>query len=186
MDKLYLCRHGETEWALSGRHTGKTDISLTAKGETQAAHLREEVKKIPQAKIFCSPKKRALETCGALKHEVDLDLCEWDYGDFEGKTSAEIHQINPHWNVFENGCPHGESPQQISARADRFLKKIEDLPGNIVVFSHGHFLRVLAARFLGLELNIGKHLLLSVASLSILSFERQEPVIILWNLKKME
>jgi probable phosphoglycerate mutase len=159
---------------------------LTAKGEAQATHLREEVKKIPSAEVFCSPKKRALETCGALKHKIDPDLCEWDYGDFEGKTSAEIHQTNPHWNVFENGCPHGESPEQISARADRFLKKIRDLPGNIVVFSHGHFLRVLAARFLGLGPDLGRHLLLSVASISILGFDRKEPVIILWNSKKME
>lgn len=181
MDKLYLCRHGETEWTLRGRHTGKTDVSLTANGEAQAAHLREEVKKISLAKIFCSPKKRALETCGSLEHEVDSDLCEWDYGDFEGKTSVEIHQMSPHWNVFDDGCPSGESPQEVAMRADRFLNKIKDLPGNVVVFSHGHFLRVLATRFLGLEPSVGKHLLLSVASMSLLGFDRKEPVILLWN-----
>ncbi|MBX7067394.1 MAG: histidine phosphatase family protein [Parachlamydiales bacterium] len=181
MDKLYLCRHGETEWTVAGRHTGRTDIPLTERGKEQALHLRKRIEKMPFTAVFSSPKKRALDTCGSIRHEVDPDICEWDYGDYEGKTTAEIHKLHPGWDIFDDGAPHGESPEDVGQRADRFLKKILAIPGNVAVFSHGHFLRVLTARYLGLEPQMGKLFILSVASLGILGYEHKQPAIILWN-----
>lgn len=181
MDQLYLCRHGETEWTLSGQHTGKTDKPLTEKGKEQAAYLRNRIEKIPFTAVFSSPKKRSLDTCGSIKHEVDPDLSEWNYGDYEGLTSAQIRKMQPDWELFENGAPHGESPQEIGQRADRFLKKVFDIPGNVAVFSHGHFLRVLTARYLGLRPQMGKLFVISVASLGILGYEHHQSVIKLWN-----
>lgn len=181
MDKLYLCRHAETEWTLSGRHTGKTDIGLTERGREQALHLRKRIEKIPFAAVFSSPKKRALETCGEIPHQIDPNLCEWDYGDYEGKTTSEIHRLNPGWDIFDDGAPHGESPQDIGLRADQVLKKIITLPGDVALFSHGHFLRVLTARFLGLQPQMGKLFILSVGSIGILGYEHGQPAIILWN-----
>ncbi len=181
MRKIYLCRHGETEWTLSGQHTGKTDLALTEKGEKQAAHLRAKIEKVPFDAIFCSPRRRAIQTCGYSKHEIDPNLAEWDYGSFEGKTSAEIREANPGWNIFKDGAPDGERPEDVQKRADAFLHKIQKYSGNIAVFSHGHFLRALSARYLGLEVKMGKLFALSVASLSILGFEKENPVILLWN-----
>ncbi len=181
MKKLYLCRHGETEWTLSGQHTGKTDIPLTEKGKRQAIHLRKQIEKISFDAIFCSPKKRALETCGPLKHIIEPQIVEWDYGNYEGKTSEEIHRNDPKWDIFQDGAPSGETIQEVAQRADAFLKRADAYFGNVAVFSHGHFLRVLTARFLGLDPEMGKLFLLSVSSLSILGQDREQPVIILWN-----
>lgn len=181
MQQLYLCRHGETEWALSGRHTGRTDISLTQKGREQTALLRKRLEGISFEKIFSSPLKRARESCAGLKVEADPNLMEFDYGEYEGLTTPEVHKINPNWSVFKDGAPGGESPAQVGTRADQFLKKVAQFEGKIAVFSHGHFLRILASRFLGLEPECAKLFCLSVASLSILGYERKQSAIVLWN-----
>lgn len=181
MKKLYLCRHGETEWTLSGQHTGTTDLPLTKRGIEQAAHLRKKIANVSFDAVFTSPRKRALETCEGLPHQIDPNLCEWDYGEYEGKTNEEIQKIKPHWNLFRDGVPGGEKATDVGKRADAFLKKTMSYSGNVAVFSHGHFLRVLAARYLGLKPEMGNIFMLSVASLSILGDERQQPVILLWN-----
>jgi len=178
--QVYLFRHGETAWTLSGRHTGITDIPLTENGKKEAALLGERLKKIPFAKVFSSPRIRALETCklaGCKNILIDPDLQEWNYGKYEGLTRAEIGP----WHLFEDGAPGGESPSEVSARADRFLDKIRSYNGNIALFSHGHFSRVLAARWLNADVKIGQFFYLSPTSMSILGFEHDEPVIRLWN-----
>jgi len=179
--KLYLCRHGETAWSLSGQHTGKTDLSLTEKGKVQAAGLRKEIQGVSFEKIFSSPKKRALESAEGLHPVLDPHLVEWDYGDYESLTSDEIRKKNPGWNLFMDGAPGGETVEQVKKRADQFLKRLNGYKGNVALFSHGHFLRALTARFLGLEMEMGQHFLLSTASLSILGYEKDQPVIVLWN-----
>lgn len=177
MDKLYLCRHGETAWTLSGQHTGKTDIPLTERGKSQAARLRKRLQKIHFDAVFSSPKKRAIESCKGMQPIIDASVEEWDYGDYEGLASQEIHAKNPGWDLFTDGAPNGESPDEVGKRADQFLKRAGRCKGTVVIFSHGHFLRVLAARYLGLTPQMGKLFSLSVASLSILG----ESAIILWN-----
>jgi broad specificity phosphatase PhoE len=183
--KIYLMRHGETEWTLKGRHTGLTDIPLTEKGQHQARLLGEHLNKHPFHKVFTSPLKRALETCetaGLLQEaEIDEDLVEWNYGQYEGLTSAEIHRKDPDWTIFSKGAPGGESVQEIGNRADKVLKKLSTVPGDIALFSSGHFLRVLASRWLQLAPSFGEHLLLFPASVSILSREDAIPTIASWN-----
>lgn len=179
--QLYLCRHGETEWTVSGQHTGKTDIALTAHGKEQAMALRVRLQKIKFEKVLSSPRKRALQTCEGMGAEIEPLAAEWDYGDYEGLTSSEIHEKNPHWNLFKEGAPRGESPDQIGQRADQLLKKLSSYSGRVALFSHGHFLRVLTARFLGLPPEEAKIFVLSVASISILGFQQKQPVLILWN-----
>lgn len=181
MKKLYLCRHGETEWTLSGQHTGRTDIALTPKGLEQAEHLRKRLYGISFEKVFTSPRKRAMQTCQGLHAVVEPLAVEYDYGDYEGLTTEEILKKDPSWNLFQDGAPGGETLEQVGKRADQLLKKMEAYQGNVGLFSHGHFLRVLAARFLGLAPEQGKLFLLSVASVSILSYERNQPAIALWN-----
>ncbi len=184
---LYLARHGETAWSLSGQHTGLTDLPLTERGERNAHQLGERLKGLTFAKVFTSPLKRAARTCelagfgGAA--EVDRNLLEWDYGQYEGRRTVEIHAERPDWYLFRDGCPGGESPAQVGARADRVVSRIRSLPGQIIVFSSGHFLRVLAARWLGLDPGAGRYFLLSTASLSALGYEhnRSQPVIRLWD-----
>jgi broad specificity phosphatase PhoE len=176
--EIILCRHGETEWSLSGRHTGKTDIPLTAKGSSQGESVRKKLKELKPEKIFCSPRKRALDTVAGLDVVIEPLAAEWDYGDFEGLTTEQIHQKSPKWNLFIAGAPHGETPEQVGRRADELLKKCK---GRVAIVSHGHFLRVFAARFLGLGPREGRFFFLSVASVSILSYEREQPVIRLWN-----
>jgi broad specificity phosphatase PhoE len=184
---IYLARHGETEWSVCGRHTGLTDIPLTARGERNARRLADRLRGIAFAKVFTSPLKRAALTCelagfGAAA-EVDRDLLEWNYGSYEGRTSVDIHAERPDWLLFRDGCPGGEMPAEVAARADRVVSRVRAVPGDVLVFSSGHFLRVLAARWFGLEPGAGKHYLLSTASLSVLGYEhaRSTPVIKLWN-----
>ena len=184
---VYLARHGETAWSLSGQHTGRTDLPLTERGERNARALGEGLRGMTFAKVLTSPLQRAVRTCelagfGAVA-EIDPDLVEWDYGEYEGRRTAEIHSERPDWQLFRDGCPGGESPDQIGARADRVVGRVRAVKGDVLVFSRGHFLRVLAARWLGLDAAGGRYLLLSTASLSALGYEHHqaEPAIRLWN-----
>ncbi|MCG3148249.1 MAG: Acid phosphatase [Verrucomicrobiae bacterium] len=188
LPRLYLIRHGETAWSLSGQHTGRTDIPLNEQGEEDARELRERLRAVRFSRGFTSPRQRARRTCELAGldavAEVDPDLAEWDYGDYEGQRSVDIRVVRPDWNLFRDGCPHGESPSQASERADRVITRLSALEGNIAIFSHGHFGRVLAARWIGLPVSQAQHFLLSTASLSILGFEHslaEGPVIVLWN-----
>jgi broad specificity phosphatase PhoE len=184
---IYLARHGETAWSLSGQHTGRTDLPLTKRGERTAARLGDRLKGLTLAKVFTSPLLRAAQTCDLAgfksQAEVDHDLVEWDYGQYEGQRSAEIRADRPDWDLFRDGCPGGESPVQVAARADRVVAKARAVEGNVLLFSSGHLLRVYAARWLGLEPGAARYLLLDTASLSILGYDhnRFEPAIRRWN-----
>jgi broad specificity phosphatase PhoE len=184
---IYLARHGETAWSLSGQHTGLTDLPLTERGQRNARALGERLKGLTFAKVFTSPLQRAVRTCdlagfGAAA-EVDRDLLEWNYGQYEGRLTAEIHAERPDWQLFRDGCPGGESPDQVGVRADRVVGRVRAVEGDVLLFSSGHFLRVLAARWLGLEPAAGRFFLLTTASLSALGYEhnRSQPVIRLWD-----
>jgi probable phosphoglycerate mutase len=185
---IYLARHGETAWSLTGQHTGLTDLPLTENGERNARRLGDRLKGLTFPKVFTSPLQRARRTCelagfGAAA-EVDRDLVEWDYGQYEGRTSADILTEQPDWQLFRDGCPGGESVAQVGARADRVVSRLRAGPGNGLVFSSGHFIRVLAARWLGLDASApGKHFMLTTASLSAVGYEHDlsRPVIRLWN-----
>ena len=184
---LYTARHGETAWSATGQHTGLTDLPLTERGERNAKRLRERLAGLRFAKVLTSPLQRALRTCelagfGAVA-EVDPDLVEWNYGDYEGLRTAEIHAVRPDWQLFRDGCPNGESPQDVGARADRVVSRVRAFKGDVLIFSSGHFLRVLAARWLGLEPFAGKFFMLDTASLSALSYEHDlsSPAIRFWN-----
>jgi len=186
--QLHFIRHGETEWSLSGQHTSGTDIPLTARGEEQARSLRPCLRQIQFSHVFVSPRRRARHTCELAglgqAAETEPDLAEWDYGDYEGQRSADIRLSRPHWNVFLDGCPNGEMPGDISARADRLLARLATLEGDVALFSHAHFGAVLAARWVGLPVLDGRRFPLGVASLSILAYDPNHPdvrVIGLWN-----
>lgn len=184
---IYLIRHGETAWSKSGQHTGRTDLPLSEDGEREAWKLSRRLMGLAFDKVLTSPLLRARQTCqlaglGSLA-TVDPDLAEWDYGAYEGRTTQEIHAERPLWDLFADGCPGGESPEQVSARADRFLARAGGVKGALAVFSHGHFGRVLAARWILLPVAAAKRLDLATASLSILGFEHgpDSPVLRLWN-----
>jgi broad specificity phosphatase PhoE len=186
LPSVYLARHGETAWSLSGQHTGLTDLPLTPRGERNARRLGERLKGKAFAQVFTSPLQRARKTCelaGFPDAVVDADLVEWNYGDFEGKTTAEILEIRPGWRLFDDGCPCGETVAQIGARADRVLARLRTAAGDVLVFSSGHISRVLAARWLGLPPSAGRLFLLSTAALSILGYEhhKTESAVKLWN-----
>ena len=184
---IYLARHGETAWSLSGQHTGLTDLALTERGERNASQLGSRLKGLSFARVFTSPLQRAARTCELAGFgsaaEVDRDLLEWDYGQYEGRRSVDIHAERPDWQLFRDGCPGGESPEQVGARAERVVRRVRELHGDVLLFSSGHFLRVLAARWLGLEPGAGRLFLLSTASLSALGYEHDlsRPVVRLWN-----
>jgi probable phosphoglycerate mutase len=184
---IYLARHGETAWSVSGQHTGRTDIPLTERGERNAKRLGERLSGMSFAQVFTSPLQRATRTCelagfGKLA-EADADLLEWDYGEYEGKTSAQILAINPDWDLFRDGCPGGENPDHIAARADRIVRRLRAVHGDVLLFSSAHFLRILAARWLGVAPNAARFFLLGTASLSALSYEHKEsnPAIRFWD-----
>ena len=184
---VYLARHGETAWSLAGRHTGRTDLPLTEHGEREARRLAKTLQGLKFAKVFCSPLQRAVRTCelagfGAAA-DRDPDLVEWDYGEYEGRRTVEIHGERPDWQLFRDGCPGGESVAAIGARADEVVRRLHAVEGDVLLFSSGHILRVLTARWLGLEPAAGKYFLLSTATLSALGYEHElsEPVIRLWN-----
>lgn len=185
---VYLARHGETAWSLTGQYTGLTDLPLTEHGESTARRLGERLLGLRFARVFTSPLQRASRTCELAGFravaEVDPDLVEWNYGQFEGRRSAEVHAEHPDWQLFRDGCPGGESPQQISARADRVVSRVRAISGDVLLFSSGHFIRVLATRWLGLEPTANsRYFMLSTASLSALGYENSlsRPVIRLWN-----
>ena len=187
LPKIYLARHGETEWSLSGQHTGVSDIPLTQNGERNGRNLGERLRGTHFVKVLTSPLQRSRHTCelaGFGAHaEVDADLTEWNYGDYEGKRTADIRKERPDWLLFRDGCPGGESLDAIAARADRIVARVRAVGGDVLLFSHGHFLRVLGARWLGKPASEGRFLLLSTAALSILGYEHNldEPVLRLWN-----
>ncbi len=185
---VHLARHGETAWSRTGQHTGLTDIPLTERGERNARRLGERLAGLTFAKVFSSPLERAFRTCELSGFGdvavVDPDLVEWDYGEYEGITSAEIRKKRPDWDLFRDGCPGGETPQQLAARADRVLVRIRAVEGDVLVFSSGHFLRVLAARWIDSDpAATGRKFMLTTASLSAVGYEhdRTRPVIRLWN-----
>ena len=184
---VYLARHGETAWTISRQHTGMTDLPLTARGEVEAGQLGERLEGLSFAGVLTSPLQRAVRTCelagfGAAA-EVEPDLLEWNYGAYEGRTSADIRAERPDWQLFRDGCPGGESPDQVGARADRVARRVRAMRGDAVLFSSGHFLRVFAARWLGLEPGAGRYFLPGTASLSAVGYEHgwSEPAIRLWN-----
>ncbi|MGH7978839.1 MAG: histidine phosphatase family protein [Limisphaerales bacterium] len=184
---IYIARHGETAWSLSGRHTGLTDLPLTAQGRQNALQLGARLRGLQFARVFTSPLQRAAQTCqlagfGELA-VTDPDLVEWNYGEFEGLRTAEIQGRRPDWDLFRDGCPGGESPEQAGVRADRVVTRLRQVNGNALVFSSGHFLRTLAARWLGLGPAAGSYFVLGTASLSALGYENNlsQPVLKLWN-----
>ena len=184
---VYLARHGETAWSLSGQHTGLTDLPLTAAGERNAARLGARLRGGDYAHVLTSPLQRASRTCELAgfgdRALVDADLVEWNYGDYEGRRSAEILAERPGWILFRDGCPGGESPREVMSRALRVVERLRALPGNTLVFSSGHFLRVLTACWLGLETRAAGLWILGTASLSGIGYEHdlKEPVIRFWN-----
>jgi broad specificity phosphatase PhoE len=183
----YLARHGETAWSISGQHTGLTDLPLTKRGERNARRLGERLSGLTFTKVFTSPLQRTARTCdlagfGSVA-QIDSDLLEWNYGDYEGLRTTQIHAERPDWQLFRDGCPGGETPEQVGARADCVVGRIRALQGDVLLFSSGHFLRVLAARWLGLPPAAARYFLLSTASLSALSYEHNlsQPAIRLWD-----
>ena len=186
--KLYLVRHGETAWSLSGQHTGTTDILLTPHGEDQARSLAAHLSRIPFAHVLSSPRQRARRTCELLglgqSPEINQDLAEWDYGAYEGQRTEDIRKDRPNWDLWEDGCPGGEMPADVSARAARLIAYLRTLQGNVALISHGHIGSALAARWIGLAIEDGQHLVIDPASLGILGFAPRHVevrAILLWN-----
>ena len=188
LPSVYLARHGETLWTTTGQHTGRTDIPLTERGEQNARRLGDRLQGLRFAQVLTSPLQRAKRTCelagfgdGAV---VDADLMEWDYGQYEGKRSADIRKERPDWYLFRDGCPGGEQADDVGRRADRVVARLRAAAGDALLFAHGHFLRVLAARWLGLPAGDARFFLLGTAALSILGYEHNkldEPAVRLWN-----
>lgn len=189
---IYFIRHAETAWSLSGQHTGRTDLPLTPRGESMACHLAPALKDIPFSLVLTSPRLRARTTCrlaglagsGSSAARAEPMLAEWDYGDFEGLRTDEIHRLQPGWDIWRDGCPGGELPAETGARADALLAQLCGLTGNVALFSHGQFGRVLAARWIGLPVFEGRHFTIDPASIGILGFENAHPerrVISMWN-----
>ncbi len=183
--RVGLIRHGETEWSLNGRHTSYTDLPLTQNGREQAKLLKKAFSHIEFKQVFCSPLKRARETCdlAGLSENVIIvpGLTEWNYGDFEGLTTAQIEERIPDWDLFLHGCPGGESPQQVSDRADQIIGKIQEIDGNVAIFSHGHFTRALAIRWVNLPIQNGRMFVLGTATLNVLGAYHDDPAIVNWN-----
>ena len=191
--RLFLMRHGETEWSVSGKHSGRADIPLTKNGEEEARQLGDRIRIFSFDHVLTSPLQRAKRTCElaglSLSVKVDADLMEWDNGDYTSQTGDEIELVRPGWNLFRDGCPNGEMPEQISVRADRLIQRLIQLDGNVALFSHSHLGRVLAARWIGLTVEHAQPLLLNTASLSILCYEHDQAdqrAIELWNSAPLE
>jgi probable phosphoglycerate mutase len=183
--ELVLVRHGETEWSRSGRHTGRTDVPLTARGRSEAQALALRLTERSFARVLTSPASRALETCRlagfAERAELRDDLAEWDYGEYEGLTTSEIHDQRPRWMLWRDGVPGGETVEAVGARADRVIADLDSVAGSVLVFAHGHFLRILSARWIGLDPTGGRLLALDPATISVLGHEHEWHVIRNWN-----
>jgi probable phosphoglycerate mutase len=185
--ELYFMRHGETAWSLTGQHTGRTDLPLTEHGEAEARELGGLLDGVTFDHVFTSPRQRARRTCELTGHahaSVEPDLAEWDYGDYDGIRIDEIRATRPAWDIYTDGCPGGESPEQITARADRLIARLSALTGRVAAFSHGHFGRVLGVRWIGLPLGMARHFAISTASCSILDRDPgrdHRPRIVQWN-----
>ena len=185
-DQIFIARHGATEWSKSGQHTSRTDLMLLPEGEEQARGMRSKLDGVEFSLVLCSPLQRAQETCalagfGNVAQTTD-DLVEWDYGEYEGLTTAQIRETNPSWWLWRDGCPGGESPSQIGARVDRVLERCAAVNGNALAFAHGHVLRVLTARWLEMEVAAGARFKLEAASLGVLGHERETQVIERWSI----
>ena len=187
LPRLFLLRHGDTDWTDSRQHTGRTDLPLNANGEAHARRLGARLKGKTFARVFVSPLRRVRRTCelaGFAEHaQVNADLTEWDYGDYEGKLTTDIHRQHPQWNLYHDGAPHGESPEQVAARADRFIDLIRPIEGDVAAFSSGQIIRMIAARWLGLSPVHARHFYTVTASIGILGYEhdRNQSVLLLWN-----
>jgi broad specificity phosphatase PhoE len=183
--RVFLVRHGETEWTLTGQHTGMTDIPLTENGRRIAGRLARVMRKLSFAKVLVSPLSRAKQTCELAglgdRAEVDCDLMEWNYGEYEGLTTRQILARAPAWELFEDGCPGGESPTEIGERIDRVIARVRSVKGNVALFAHGHCFRVLVARWIGLPASAGRNFLLDTASVSVLGDYQGFPVVKRWN-----
>jgi broad specificity phosphatase PhoE len=182
---LVLARHGETQWSLAGRHTGRSDIPLTANGRRQAELLGTRLHKRSFARILSSPSSRAVETCRIAGFssllETSDDLLEWDYGDYEGLRTSDIRRDRPDWTLWRDGVPNGETADEVSLRVDRLIASARAAAGDVALFAHGHILRVLAARWLGVDARKGRWFMLAPATISVLGWEREAPVIARWN-----
>jgi broad specificity phosphatase PhoE len=181
--ELWLVRHGETEWSKSGQHTSTTDLPLTAEGERRAADLKRFLSGQTFAQVFSSPMQRALNTCrlAGFSPVILDDLKEWNYGKYEGLTTSQIQEHDPRWTIWTGVTPDGETGDQVAARADKVIAQAVAAPGNVALFAHGHILRVLGARWLGMAAEAGKYLALSTATVSVLSYERDQRVLKVWN-----
>lgn len=183
--ELWLIRHGETEWSVAKRHTGRTDIPLTPKGEHQATELRQVLAVRQFSSVLCSPLRRARQTCRLAGYgdvaSLSEDLLEWDYGVYEGKTTQEIRQEQPDWSIWTTSVPQGESIKQVGERAQRVIERARDVKGDVLLFAHAHILRILTACWLGLPPEAGRLFVLGTASISVLGYERETRVISRWN-----
>ena len=185
IQRVFLIRHGETGWSLSGQHTGMTDIPLTENGRTMPRLLAPILVKVTFARIFTSPLKRARETCELAglgeRAEIDHDLVEWNYGDYEGLTTNEIHAKTPDWMLFRDGCPGGDGPEDVARRVDSVIGRVRAVEGDVALFAHGHVFRVFVARWIGLQATAGCHFVLDTATVGVLSYYRGLPAIKRWN-----
>ena len=183
--QVYLIRHGETEWSLTGQHTGITDLPLTENGRRMAKILEPVLAKESFALVLTSPLERARKTCELAgfgeRAQIDHDLMEWNYGAYEGLTTKQIRAKAPGWMLFRDGCPGGESPDQIGVRVDRVIARVRAVEDHVVLFAHGHIFRVFAARWIGLPVSAGSHFLLNTATLNILGYYREIPAVKRWN-----
>ena len=181
----FVIRHGETAWSLSGQHTGTTDLALTENGRRLAASLRPVLAQESFGLVLVSPMQRARETCALAglgdRAVIEPDLMEWNYGEYEGTTTAQIRQSRPGWLIFRDGCPGGETPEQVGARVDRVIARVRADDSDVALFAHGHVLRVLAARWIGLPPGGGQHFLLGTGTLSVLGYDRDVPAVKVWN-----
>lgn len=189
LERIFLIRHGETAWSLSGQHTSRTDLPLTAAGETEARALADRLHGVTFAQVWSSPLQRARQTCAlaglGARMQIEPDLTEWDYGDYEGTRLIDIRRDRPDWNIFRDGCPGGETPADVAARVDRLIGQVRAVPGDVALCTHGHLGRALAARWIGLPIEAGGHFVLGTASLSVLGYEHEridEPAIMHWNM----
>jgi len=185
IQRVFLIRHGETEWSLSGQHTSITDIPLTENGRTMPRLLAPILAKVTFARIFTSPLKRARETCELAglgeRAEIDHDLVEWNYGDYEGLTTKEIHAKTPDWMLFRDGCPGGDGPEDVARRVDSVIGRVRAVEGDVALFAHGHVFRVFVARWIGLQATAGCHFILDTATVGVLGYYRDVPAIKRWN-----